>query len=219
MAYNDDQAGRPVRQLCTDVVAMAASAGERPLDPGAAGPLALDLGCGAGVETAALLRAGWRVHAIDSAPGTAERVLRTVEQTSSSVDRGLGAAGLTVEVADLRELASLPGADLVHAGYALPYLPPDDFARVWSLIRRSLRPGGWLAVDLLGDRDSWAGTPDETFLDEASVRGLLTGLDVLRFEVEDADGPAYRGSKHWHVFHVIARARLSANRPSGSVHQ
>ncbi|MCU7728129.1 class I SAM-dependent methyltransferase [Actinoplanes sp. KI2] len=184
--YNDRQAGRSVRELCAELIGLAG--------PGA-GRRAVDLGCGAGIETRALLDAGWRVHAIDSAPGTAERVLAT----AGADER------LRIEERDLALPDELPPADLVYSGYSLQYLPPESFAPAWRRIRSSLRPGGWLAVNLLGDRDEWAGTPGETFLDEPAVRRLAEGLEVVKLVEEDADGPAWSGTKHWHVFHLIAR--------------
>src|SRR3982750_3460898 len=91
--YNDSQRGREVRPLCAELIALAGDG---------AGRAAVDLGCGAGIETRALLRAGWRVHATDSAPGTRERVVATTEEADP--------ARLTVEVTDLRNLRDLPPA-------------------------------------------------------------------------------------------------------------
>ncbi len=137
------------------------------------------------------------MHAIDSAPGTYERVLQTVGEDHRD--------GLTIEATDLSAVAQLSAADLIYAGYSLPYLALQDFHRVWTAIRNSLRPGAWLAVNLFGERDSWASNPIETFLTEADVRALFDGLDVMRFAEEDAPGNSYSGPKHWHVFDVIAR--------------
>ena len=58
-SYNEAVRTRGVRQLCTDLLRLA-GAGE--------GRRAVDLGCGTGTETKALLDAGWNVVAIDSAP-------------------------------------------------------------------------------------------------------------------------------------------------------
>jgi trans-aconitate methyltransferase len=102
----------------------------------------------------------------------------------------------------------LPQADLIYAGYALPYTRPERFEAMWPALLRNLQPGGWLAVNLFGDRDSWADEPEETFLTEAAARALFAGLEVVRFDVEDEDGVAFSGPKHWHVFDVIARRRL-----------
>ncbi|PJJ77648.1 methyltransferase family protein [Sediminihabitans luteus] len=166
---------------------------------------AIDLGCGAGVETSALLAAGYDVLAIDPAPGTAE-LLEGRAPSSDGERPESGTPRLEVRVAGFEDLGPLPDADLVHASYSLPYAPPDVFEQVWAAVRACLRPGGIVAVDLFGDRDGWAGAPGETYLRRAEVDALLDGLEVLWSEEEDAEGPCWSGTKHWHVFHVIARA-------------
>ena len=123
-SYNARQQTRPVRPLCQQVLEVAGAG---------AGRTAVDLGCGAGVETRALLTAGWRVLALDGEPGTRDRVLATVQ--------GLHRDRLTVDTIPFRDLFALPAADLVYAGYSLPYVHPDDFTRVWGLVRASLGPG------------------------------------------------------------------------------
>lgn len=184
--YNDAQAGRSPRPLCREVLDRAG--------PGA-GRLAVDLGCGAGIETKAMLDADWRVVAIDGDLDTPRR-LRELVGDDPAVE---------TKVARFEQL-EVPPADLVHASYALPFVDPNSFASVWGRIRGALRQGGWLAVDLFGDRDSWADNDEMTFLDRAAVDRLLTGLTVEMLDEEDADGRAFSGPKHWHVFHVIARS-------------
>ena len=186
--YNAAQQGREVRPLCREVMELAG--------PGA-GRQAVDLGCGLGLETRALLRAGWRVHAVDGEPGTGDRVLTTT--------RGCDRSRLTVEVRRFADLAALPPADLVYAGYSLPFADPGDFGRLWAVVRGSLRPGGWFAANLFGDRDAWAGTMHGTFLALSEVRQHLDGLQIVELHEEDGPGSSYRGPKHWHAFHVIAR--------------
>ncbi|BEL10136.1 class I SAM-dependent methyltransferase [Actinoplanes sichuanensis] len=187
--YNSRQAARPIRESCQRVLALAG--------PGA-GRTAVDLGCGAGRETRAFLDAGWRVLALDGEPGTEARLLRTI---------GGRHAALTIKTSRFQDLYDLPPADLVHAGYSLPFQTRAEFDRVWTLIRSVLRPGGRVAVDLFGDRDSWAGDPNLTFLTEPEVRALFDGLTIERWEVEDEPGRAFSGPKHWHVFHVVAQRR------------
>jgi trans-aconitate methyltransferase len=181
--YNARQTGRPVRDLCRRALEITG--------PGA-GRTAVDLGCGAGRETHALLDAGWQVLAIDSEAGTAAR---------------LGAhPALTVRTCAFEDLSGLPGADLVHAGYALPHQPRVSFDRLWTEVRSALRPGGRLAVDLFGVHDSWAGDPALTFLRDDEVRALVDGLEIEYWHEEDAPGEAFSGPKHWHVFSLIARS-------------
>ena len=87
-----------MRSLCLDAMALAG--------PGT-GRQAIDLGCGAGKETLALLNGGWRVHAVDSLPDTRERLLGIAPDADGR---------LSIEVRAFQELRALPPADLIFAG-------------------------------------------------------------------------------------------------------
>ncbi len=121
--YNDAQQDREVRPLCTEVLAVAGEGGGR---------AAIDFGCGLGRETRAMLSAGWRVQAIDGEPGTRERVLRTIDE--ADLPR------LTIQTSRFADLTELPAADLVYAGFSLPYVAPADFPRIWQLVRSEPAP-------------------------------------------------------------------------------
>jgi len=174
---------------------------------------AIDLGCGDGLESRALLHDGWRVLAIDSDPHVVERVTSGVPADES--------VRLTVRRASYEELADelgasgnagspatpaggLPAADFVYAGFALPFCPPAVFERLWAGIRSSLRSGGLFAGQIFGPKDDFASWPDVNVHDRADVDRLLAGLDVVQLREEDKNGTSFRGPKHWHVFHVIA---------------
>jgi trans-aconitate methyltransferase len=186
--YNAAQAARSVRPICLDAMALAG--------PGN-GRQAIDLGCGAGKETLALLNHGWQVHAVDSLPDTRGRML-------AMVPAGLEGQ-LSVEVCPFEDLRHLPQADLILASYSLPFIHPERFGRVWRMLRGSLGRGGVIAVNLFGERDSWADIPAWNFHTEAEARALFRGLEICKFEVYDDDGQSFRGPKHWHIFDVIAR--------------
>jgi tellurite methyltransferase len=172
------------------------------------GLLAVDLGCGSGRDTAELLRRGWRVLAIDSDPEGIARLLRRSDLDGDSASR------LETQVASFED-AVWPDADLVSSSFALPFCPPDQFGAVWRRIIASLRTGGRFCGQLFGDRDEWARRPSSrawasppamTFNSRAEVEVLLRELDVERFDEVDTDGTTAVGeSKHWHVFHVVAR--------------
>lgn len=160
-------------------------------------PVAIDLGCGEGVEVTALLEQGWIVHAVDGHPAPLERL---AERTPPELrDR------LHIHQLAYADIDVLPDADLIHASYSLPYCEPMHFHRLWAAVRAALRPGAVLACQLFGPHDSAFGDPDMTFHTADEARALFGGLELVSWTEEDADGSSYAGPTHWHVFHVVAR--------------
>ena len=200
-AHQADRAPRPLLGLAVrawrDGTSSAGTTG--PVGSGTAErrPVAVDLGCGEGIETTALLDAGWEVHAVDA---EAAALARLADRTGA-VHRDR----LTVQHRSFAQLSTLPPADLVHSSYALPYCAPAHFGPLWTAVRDCLRPGGVLALQLFGDRDSAAPDPGMTFHTRAEAEALLDGLQIVHWDEEDAMGTSYTGPKHWHVFHVVAR--------------
>jgi len=186
--FYDAQAGRAVRSVLLQALELRGTG-----RPGTA----LDLGCGEGTETRHLLAAGWRVHAFDADPAAEARV------TAGLDPEQLGR--LTFRRARFEDLGDLPPADLVYAGFALPFCDPAAFTGVWADIRSALKPGAWLAGELFGPHDSWADRAEMNFHDRAAVDALLSGLDVRSLVEDDRPGQSALGPKHWHVFHLIAR--------------
>jgi SAM-dependent methyltransferase len=184
--------GRQLRPLFVDAIPFL------PMATQSNPPVAVDLGCGDGVETLELLRRGWQVLAVD---GSGEGIAR-LEKSVPPADR----ARLTTRVAPFADV-SLPPADLVYAGLSLPFCAPRDFGGVWASITSALRPNGLFVGHLFGPHDSGAGTTGMTFLTRRQVEALLAELDVEQLHEQDEDGASVGGPKHWHVFHIIARNR------------
>ncbi len=109
--------------------------------------VAIDLGCGDGSETLALLARGWTVTAVDGAAEAIARVRASVAPEHS--------ARLTTVVAPFHEL-ELPETDFVYAGLSLPFCDPREFGFVWRGISGALRPRGVFAGHFFGPLDSWA---------------------------------------------------------------
>ena len=188
--YYETTGARPPRRAL--VFALDRFDAERP-----ASKRAVDLGCGNGRDTVAMLARGWRVLAIDAEP-TAIAGLRA--------RRGLpGRARLETRVARFEE-TRWGACSLVNSGFALPLAPPAGFAAMWPRLVASLTPGGRLSCQLFGDRDGWVGDRSITFHTRAEVEALLTPFEVELFDEEETDSVTPRGSlRHWHLFHIVAR--------------
>jgi SAM-dependent methyltransferase len=99
--------------------------------------LVVEIGCGSGLLTRALVDAGHRVIATDASPA----MLDLAQQWSDGAE-------------DIRQVTlpddALPSADaIVGVGHALNYLPDaETIDRALEAIARALRPGGVLALDI-----------------------------------------------------------------------
>ncbi len=189
--YYDRTAGRPPRRTLVQALdAFGAIASVR---------RAIDLGCGDGRDTVELLRRGWHVLAIDAEP---EAIARMATRPD------LPGNGKLETLCARFEDAVCPEADLVNASFSLPLCRPDGFAEVWRRIERSLPSGGRFSGQLFGERDEWCGQPGITHHDRAAVERLLGGFAIELLEEEETDtATPYGKSKHWHLFHIVARKR------------
>jgi len=165
-------------------------------EPAARPRKAIDLGCGDGTETAYLLAKGWHVLAIDSEPAAFHHLNAKVPS--------LAQARLQTQVAEFEDVA-LSAADLIYAGFSLPFCHPQRFEALWRKIVDNITPGGRFARHLFGVNDTWANNKDMTFFSLDQARNLFSGFEVEYFREEDEDGESTIGPKHWHVFYVIAK--------------
>jgi tellurite methyltransferase len=157
---------------------------------------ALDVGAGAGRDTAYLLARGWRVTALDSSPFAAEALQR------------LAHTNLRVVITPAQDFVP-SDYDLVNAQFSLPFIPRDHFAATVARFRESLRTGGVMAATFFGKHDEW-NVPGNSlnFSTQKEVEQLFSGLELIELTEVERDGNTADGSpKHWHVFHLTARRR------------
>jgi tellurite methyltransferase len=186
--YYEQTAGRSPRRTLLAALERFAAPGR-----------AVDLGSGDGRDAIELLRRGWSVIAIDAEP-------QAITRLAARQDLPPGAALRTL-VAPFED-ALWPRVDLVNASFSLPLCPPARFPDIWAKIARSLAPGGRFAGQLVGERDDWRGEPGITHHTRSEVERLLAGFAVEMLEEEETDAVTPRGkSKHWHLFHIVARRR------------
>ena len=158
---------------------------------------AIDLGCGNGRDTIEMLRRGWPVLAVDQEPKAIDGLLARPDLPD----------GCRLETLVSRfEDVSLPPADLIDSGFALPLMPQAVFPDVWARLLHALKPGGRISCQLYGERDSWFGDATISFFTRQEAEAMLATLDVEMFEEEESDSTTPRGkTKHWHIFHIVAR--------------
>jgi SAM-dependent methyltransferase len=206
-AYFDAVADQPPRETCLRALAAFVPA------PAGAERLALDLACGEGRDTRAMLARdpSWRVVALDASgeglsrlraslpPGDAARV-RTVEMTLEAVARDLPLALAPAGI------ARAPRFDLVNGSFALPFCDEAAFPHLWAFVRSALATGGRFAGQFFGDRDEWARVNPRRHVSRDEALALLDGLTLEHFdEVEKEGSDALGGMKHHHLFHIVAR--------------
>jgi tellurite methyltransferase len=157
---------------------------------------ALDLGCGAGRNTRFLLSRGWHVTAVDAEPAAIAAVSEIKSENLTVVQSKFE----DFEFGEARY-------DLVCAQFTLPFTPHEKFPEVWARLKRAIKPGGYFEGQFFGMRDSW-NVPGSAvnFVTREQVDELLRGLTPVEIQEEDKEGGTATGAtKHWHVFHVIAK--------------
>jgi len=187
--YYDKMQERGPRQLLLDVLEKY---------PSGDSLHAIDLGCGEGSETVVLLAHGWHVFAVDADPGGIERVINKAPKESRN--------RLETLVSKFEDV-TLPTVDLIHASYSLPFCDPEHFSALWGKTTNALKSGGRFAGQFFGVNDSWAYRKDMTFHTEDQVRAMLADFEIESFHEQDEDGEVTTGTKHWHVFTVIAKKK------------
>jgi predicted TPR repeat methyltransferase len=162
-----------------------------------AGRVAVDLGCGNGVETKALLDRGWTVHAFD-------RESEAIEFTRSRATPEESNRLHTTAVAFAD--TELPENDLVFAQLSIPFCPPTAFDHLWAEVTGSVMPNGFFVGQFLGPDDDWAN--GECLIHSMEhVRDLLDGWRLHQLDEVRHDGVAgaHREPKFWHIVSVVAQ--------------
>jgi tellurite methyltransferase len=158
---------------------------------------AVDLGCGAGRDARELLRAGWRVLAVDREPGAIE----VLEAATPPELR----PSLETRVADLATF-DVPACDLVNASLSLPFLAEDLFWPTWERVLASLRVGSRVAAKLFGDHDDSAADPSMTCPPPQRICESLSSFEIEHWLDSEEDTQTALGEPHhFHLVELVAR--------------
>ena len=158
---------------------------------------AVDLGCGGGRDARELLKAGWRVLAVDREPAAI-----TAVETATAPELRAALEGRVADFADV----DIPPCDLVNASLSLPFLAPDAYWGTWERILAALPVGGRFAALLFGDRDGSASDPEMTCPPPAEMRARLGSFEIEHWVDREEDTTTALGEPHYfHLVEVVAR--------------
>jgi tellurite methyltransferase len=159
---------------------------------------AIDLGCGIGHETLVLLKAGYKVTAIDSQPEAFEymKQLPNIHQYQGN----LKAIVSTFEKLDFQ---SIPKADLVIASFSLPFMKPQDFNRIWQQVVTKVKPGGYFIGNFFAPDFSFFADKfrhSMTFHSKMEAMALLNGFEIVGFQEVNVPATKPGTMKHYYAF-------------------
>lgn len=138
---------------------------------------ALDLGCGPGIHAIVLAKRGWRVTALDIAPGAIRMAEQFAKQAEVEID---------FRIIDILTYEPQPNSfDLVHDRGFLHTLDPMVWPKWVDLVATALRPGGLLIakeftydpVRCYGPR----GLTKSELRDILEVRFIIESIEKSRF--------------------------------------
>jgi hypothetical protein len=85
-------------------------------------------------------------------------------------------------------------------------MSPASFEEVFAKIKASLKPGGIFTGQMFGPNDFRNNQEGMAMHSREEVETLLSDMEIIELEEEEYDGPTYsQGTKHWHVYTVVAR--------------
>lgn len=162
---------------------------------------ALDIGAGNLRDTKYLLSLGFKVVAIDPSP-------LSIKMAEEIKDTNLEMFGDIVGKYKFPENYF----DLVNAQGILFHLPKKYFSIIIEKISQSLKLGGVLCANFIGEKDDWnVAEKDVTIMNREKLQEAFSCFEIVFLKESEEDETeefaAKKGKnkpKHWHQFSVIA---------------
>jgi tellurite methyltransferase len=163
------------------------------------GKVAIDLGSGVGHETKLLLQKGYKVIAIDSNPRVYPYMLS--QPGISQYKSNLQFIGSKFENINFEKL---PRTDLVISSFALPFVSKHHFNRVWQNIVATIKPGGYIIVNLFDSKFSFYNNKYQmTFHSKNEAKALFSNFKIISFREMRSD-PLKPGNQN-HYYVIVAK--------------
>ncbi|WP_024772530.1 methyltransferase domain-containing protein [Aquimarina macrocephali] len=162
--------------------------------------LAIDLGCGNGVDTFALLQDKWNVLAVDKQNEALSRIKENTPDTYQEQ--------LQLSLNSFENIEELPNCQLINATFSLPFCHPDHFDKLWNIITSSITKKGIFSGHFFGINDSWNSNLEMTFHTQKQITELFNRFDIEYYNEIEKQGKTISGKeKYWHVFHIVAQKK------------
>ena len=169
-------------------------------DPKQLKKVAIDLGAGVGNDTRELISRGWEVYAFDATSSAMKYIRTGLSQENLEL--------LKTMVTRFENIILPKGVSLINASYSIPFCSPAEFPALWEKITTSLASGGRFCGHIFGNEDEWASSETMTFFTRHAAEQLFEGFELEKFWEENQIGKVASGaSKHWHLFHIVARKK------------
>ncbi|MCY3877470.1 MAG: class I SAM-dependent methyltransferase [Rhodobacteraceae bacterium] len=143
----------------------------------------LDLGCGAGWDSAAFVAAGFHVVAVDASRELAREARKT--------------HGLDVRVMSFDQIRETDAFDGIWASYSLQHVPRAGLPAVIGNISRALKPAGWLYIGVQKGGDTRRDRLGRLYCHHRTddLEAMLSNAGFGEFTSEVAVGTGYDGSR------------------------
>lgn len=175
------------------------------LEPGKA----IELGPGSGIDTLYLLEKGWQVLGVDSASGTEEDIRSLISTKKEEALANFSFINQSFEKLELEK----EEYDLLVGFNSVFFCSPEKFNDFFETLTGSIKPQGYLLINLLGKKDDWnkTGSRYKTFLEKEEILELLKDFEVDENTIKerefDSKTTISKIPKHWHTFFICAKKK------------
>lgn len=164
---------------------------------------AVELGAGCGLDTEFLAKNGWNITAISNSTTI---ILESIKKLEENIQKNI-----TIKNEDFRDLNLQDNLDLVIAFDSIPFVPSDEFDRLWQKIEKALKPGGRFVGTIFGNKHSWnkneKSSKQMTFKTKEELKGLFSDFEIESIREIEKDNHGNKGTVHWHLFEIVAKKK------------
>lgn len=192
--YYEKNKNRSVRPLYAEAISIFYSTNRDP-----SSHVAMDLGCGVGIEVLDLLQRGFTVHAVDQEAQAIELVKVKASQFSER---------LYTDTVSFEKMKKWPKVDFFYSFHALPFCDRSAFEDTVQRSIEAVVPGGIYVVSFFGPEDEWVISEKVRGMSGDKLKEKLQNYDILRFVDDKQIGKTVLNEKKmWHNVQAIARRK------------